>query len=243
MIRSILFCIGIIVIYSCNDNTGADSQVPPKVQMVMRSPDTAAVEQGIDAVPESNGIQVQWHKLYHPALAYYYLYRKADDELYFQRIKVIDPERITQGGDTTYVDNDTTLSIFKWYQYFVTAANKEGDEGLASDTVTYMLVEKAILISPDQVVVSGDYVFRWSFIGTKPQYFILRIEEDFSQKLLFSNIFEINNFISGIDTLNLSETEPKLHFPEGRYRWRIDCIGESAESSGSESEWSRFFIE
>jgi hypothetical protein len=244
MIRFAVIFVFIGLFNACNDTTGADSQLPPRAAMVPRSPDTASVELGIDAIPESDGIQVQWYKLYHPSLKYYHLYRKAEDELYFRRIKVIDPERASQGGDTTYIDNDSTLSLLNTYQYFVAAANEEGNESAPSDTVAYMLMEKAVLVSPNQEAITGDIVFQWKFIGdAPPQYFILRIEEEFAQKLVYSNIFWNNNFIPGLDTLNLSEKEPDITFPIGNYRWRIDCIGEDAETSGSESAWLRFIME
>jgi hypothetical protein len=124
------------------------------------------------------------------------------------------------------------------------AANEEAQEGAPSDTVAYMLREKAVLYSPNQSqTISGDLIFNWEFAGdAPPQEFILRIEEDFTKKLVYAHIFWNENLSSDIYSLNLSEKEPDLSFPRGTYRWRIDCIGEDAESSGSESEWLRFII-
>jgi hypothetical protein len=242
MTQLIIFFICLCLLSACNSNTGEDNQLPSRVMMVMRSPDTASVEQGIDALPESNNIQVQWHKSYHPALKYYHLWRKAGNELYYRRIKIIDPERTSQGGDTTYID--TVLDTLKWYNYFVAAANKDGNEGAPSDTARYMLLEKATLESPDQEVIDRDYIFKWEFNGdVPPQEFILRIEENFTKKVVYSRIFWNENLLPGLYTFNLSEKEPDLAFPRGNYRWRIDCIGEDAESSGSESGWLHFSIE
>jgi hypothetical protein len=244
MIRVAVIFVCMSLLFACTDTTGADSQLPSRVSMVMRSQDTASVEVGIDAVPENDGIQVQWHKVYHPALKYYHLWRKGEHDLTFTKIKVIDPERSSQGGDTTYVDTDIIIRPPRYYRYYVAGANAEGKEGAPSDTVAYMLLEKAVLESPSQQAIEGDFVFKWIFSGdAPPQYYILRIEEEFTKKLAYSNIFWNNNFIPGLDTLNLSEKEPDLAFPKGNYRWRIDCIGEDAETSGSESQWLRFIIE
>jgi hypothetical protein len=240
----LVVCVGIF--YACNDNTGINSQVPSRVKMVMRSQDTASVELGIDAVPESDGIQVQWQKLYHPSLRYYHLWRKGEYDLTFTRIKVIDPERSSQGGDTTYIDMDINFDPPTYYFYFVAAANKEGNEGTPSDTVKYMLLDKAILISPDQGVIDSNFIFKWEFNTEhhpEPQEYILRIEEAFTKKMIYSHVFWNENLLPGVFTLNLSDKEPDFAIPEGNYRWRIDCIGEDAESSGSESEWLHFMIE
>jgi hypothetical protein len=112
----VVFVCCAVMLSSCPGTTGGGTQLPPKATMVLRSPDTAAVERGIDAVPESNGIQVQWHKLFHPALKYYHLWRKGADDLTFSRIKIIDPERTSLGGDTTYIDTDSTLQSFKYFE-------------------------------------------------------------------------------------------------------------------------------
>jgi hypothetical protein len=241
----LIFFVCTLLLSSCPGSTGGETQLPPKVIMVERSPDTAAVELGIDALPESDGIQVQWHKLYHPAVKYYHLWRKGEDDLVFRRIKVIDPERTSLGGDTTYIDTDSTLRTFKYFQYYVVAANKESQEGQPSDTVAYGLIEKAVLNSPNQnQSVTGDLIFSWEFIGYPfPQEFIVTIEEDITKKLVYANIFWNENLSSSLYSLNLSEKEPGLKLTRGTtYRWRIDCIGEDAGKSGSESEWLRFII-
>jgi hypothetical protein len=236
----------VILITGCDNTQTPELPVPAKVLMIPHSDDLAAVERGIDAVPESDGIRLQWFDSHDPNLKIYSVYRRKTKETYFRVIKTIDLETAFPGQDTVYTDNDPDLPLNSYNYYYVTGTNKDDLEGAPSDTLKYKLLEKPQTFLPNGQSISGLPVFYWSFPATvTPDSFILRIEDD-----LYHSLFYAAKFGSDYDqpeqTLDLSDTtripDPPVFNSGQSYRWRIDSVGPDAETSGAESAWLIFFI-
>ena len=236
----------IVFVLACDNPQKPELPTPAKVVMVPRSNDMAAIERGIDAVAESNGIKLQWFDLNDRNLKIYSIYRRKTNETYFRVIKTIDLETAFPGQDTVYIDNDPQLVLNTYNYYYVTGTNKDDLEGPPSDTLKYKLLEKSQTFMPNGETIFGLPVFYWSFPATvTPDSFILRIEEEFYNTLYYVAIFQ-SNYDQPEQTLDLSDTSkvsnPPVFNSGQSYRWRIDSIGPDAETSGAESAWLVFFI-
>jgi hypothetical protein len=244
----------LVVLFTACD-TGGDPKLPApgKVQMVAHSftDDTLAVERGIDAVPESNGIYLSWYSLRNANIDKYNIYRwkgrKNEQFAYFSKFKVIDLNisRPGSGKDTTFTDDneESGLELNAFYSYFITATNKDGLEGTAEDTLEYMLLEKPETRWPDgqtfDSAVDSLPILSWDFADVPDQY-ILRIENNFNQ-LKYIGIFQVTEYFSS-QTLDMDSIADLPPLTPGTYIWRIDIIGPYVDTSGSESNEKVFII-
>ena len=225
-------------LFACSDTQTPDLPAPAKVIMVPRSDDMAEVERGIDAVPESDGIQIQWYDLHDRNVKSYKIYRKNENETFYSLVKTIDLETAFPGSDTTYIDAAADLKLNSYNYYCVIAVNKDDMEGQPSDTLRYKLLSKPLTSNPNGEI-SGMPKFYWSF-PVVPDSFILRIEEDFTGRLHFIRKFR-SNYDNEYQELDLSQIENPPQFNSTLwYKWRIDIIGPEPQSSGAESDWLSF---
>jgi hypothetical protein len=144
MMRSFILSLLCLTVFSC-DKTGEPIVPDPgNVKMVEHTAadDTMAVERGIDAIPESDGIFLAWYALKEEKVNKYKIKRKGS-ESFFDVIKIIDPKTAPPGKDTTFVDDNSGAGLplgDYYYEYFVTATNQDGKESSVIDTVRYMLL-------------------------------------------------------------------------------------------------------
>ncbi len=229
---------------SCDNSQKPDLPPPAKVQLVPHSSDMAAVEMGIDAVPESDGIKLQWFSPHDQNLKKYSVYRRKSQETYFKVIKTIDLETAFPGQDTVYTDNDPDMQFYRYTYYYVTGTNRDDLEGPPSDTLRYQLLRKPTTYNPNGETINGLPAFYWDFpeIAT-PDSFILRIEVEYLNLLHYVAKFQSNYDSPYGQTLNLAQIANPPSFDSGiSYRWRIDSIGPDSTSSGAESAWKIFYI-
>ena len=226
---------------ACDNSQTPNRNRPGKVIWVEKTTDMAAEERGIDAVPEEDGIFLQWYKLSDRDIRYYNVYRKNVNEGFFSKIRQIDAGA-TAGRDTTFIDSDPVLNITN--EYYIAAENSDGLQGVASDTIAYKLLDKAETSSPNSDI-QGLPIFFWSlaYVSVQPDSFILRIEQDFPPyDLHFARKFQ-SDYQYDPQVLNLSDVPDRPDFEIDRwYKWRIDLIGTNILSSGSESQYLRFRI-
>jgi hypothetical protein len=234
----IIIIISLLFLIACENSQTPDTEPPDEVVWVEKTPDIAAEERGIDAVPDEDGIFLHWYKLQDRNVRYYNIYRQNENEAFFSRIRQIDIESATAGRDTTYIDSDVLLNSFNYY--YITAENSDGIQGLSSDTIRYKLYDKAETSQPFGNV-SGIPTFFWTFITVLPDSFILRIEEDFPPyELHFVRKFQ-SNYDNFAQVLDLSAVPDPPEFGDDRsYKWRIDAIGIPDTSCGSESQYLQF---
>ena len=246
MKKSVIILIIMIITYNCKTEEPRYS-VPDKVVMVPKNPDTSAVEQGIDAVPDYDGIQIQWYRLFDRSIDYFTIYRKGEDDRYFKKIanRNID---FTQPSnlDTTFMDT-IGVELYTDYSYYVTATNKDGKEGPPSDTVSYLLLQKVIIQYPKgqfNFEVTPEFV--WNMDQEyKPDYYILRIKKEIGDWLFFV-AFVQSNYTNEPEIVDLNSFAPLDldDFEAGIiYYWRVDCFGDEFPiPSGSESGWELFSV-
>jgi hypothetical protein len=240
--KKIFIIICLLPIYNgCDPGGESKLPTPGRVLMVPRNPDTLAVERGIDAVPESDGIILEWFDLRDPGVRYYDIYRQNENETFFKRIKRIDLETAFPGSDTVYVDNSEDLAINVYNYYYVRAVNRDGLEGSNSDTARYKLIQKPETSRPNGELVPGQPVLFWSFPGgTIPENYIVRIEEEFTDRVVFIRQFKVTEYFQD-QSLDLGKVaDPPQFIPNFTYRWRLDSVGPDADNSGAESQWRIF---
>ena len=239
-----------LLLLNCKKTESNNTPPPPRVILMEKSPDSAAVETGIDAEggidPNKNGIFVQWHPVDHKDLKAYDVYRRQSNTTgNFQRIAEV--LQSFGSGDTTYLDLDVGLDTV--YYYYVIARD-ENNEGERSATDHYMLQPKPILTSPINNQSFGiTNVFKWDFGGQGTQYFIFRLEKrgaDTNFAHYFLMLHDVSAPIGGGNTggygpqtWNLSQLGVNTLDP-GDYRWRVDVRDFLDDRTGSESDWGMF---
>lgn len=246
--------------FACSSPQKVKQDPPQPVQMVWRTlgADTLESEPGIDAEvtpgEELNAIRLQWYK--HPLendLKEYRVYRSVHNSglINFYLLNAVELNQATQ-DDTVYSDQQE-LDLSTRYYYYITAVDKDGQESEPSDTVSYKLVAKAQSLSVNdnpQVITSPDLRFKW-FDATTESFFI-RIEayvtDDFHPLVHTAQVPSIYSDDGGFQHYRLQGDWLKTKFPDGDYRWRIDCVGTENDVarqsfSGSESDWSFFKIQ
>ncbi|EHO40998.1 hypothetical protein [Caldithrix abyssi] len=248
----------IILLTACQQPTGEQVFQPDPVRMVLRpaGADTLAGEPGIDAVPtpenEPNKIQIQWYR-HHQInnLDRFLVYRSADPQgIKNYRVVGEVPANVSGKVDSVYYDTQDLSNNVRYY-YYVTAVGHTGKESLPSDTVSYRLLEKAVKLSLNgnaSVVSEPVMEFEWWIqSGNTPDQYILRIERFVSadfHPLAFVRMIRSN--YQTPQTFRLEGNELKSLFPNGDYRWRIDCVGRedvvNQYFEGSESNWQLFKI-
>ncbi len=244
-IWAILLLAVVLIIASC-DNAGEPIvPAPADVHMVHHSfaDDTLALERGIDAVPENDGISLAWYDLNDRNIRQYNIYRRRNDESYFRIIKRIILEQVSSGRDTTFIDDnsDQGLDVNIYYHYFVTATNTQDEESGAGDTLKYKLLSKPECRWPDGQTFSADSLptITWDFVDI-PDLYVLRIENIFGQ-LHYVGIFQ-SNYDNNSQAKDLNKIPNLPAFSPGDYLWRIDSVGPDEDNSGSESKWKTFLI-
>jgi len=218
-----------ILLLACNVNKS--SNLPEKVILVPNSGERSIEETGIDAVPEKNGIFLQWNKSSDQITVGYRIYRAADQKNNFQIIGTV--------TDTFFTDEN--VGFYIRYYYFVTGISSNDEEGISSDTLSYKLLKKAQCINPKDNS-SPVPEFQWQDPNNE-DINLLRVINAETEEYVWIYALEHNydNFKkvvfnvdgkAGIDSLIKNKT----------YMWRVDVLG-SSDNSGSESFWNSFKIQ
>lgn len=236
--------------FACNPNNEGKLPPPAEVMMVEKYTDLGSIENGIDAVPDQDGIYIEWYLLKDPDVTSYNIYRKLKNESIFTKLTSISVEGVISPFDTifSYIDDDNIVldnSEFVYY-YYVTASNRDGVEGPAPDSLLihrYMLNIKPETQDINNLNVGEQPIFTWDFLSEPvPFYYIVRIENEVADTLVWAKRF-INASLDRALVLDLSTVSNPPVFHSGSiYRWRIDRVGPDSLYSGSESNWKTFFV-
>ena len=239
--RYLFYFLPIIVIIACSNSQDPVASAPGKIVFVPKEPDTAIIERGIDAVPDRDGIYLEWFNPGDINIRYIDVYRMREGETYFKKLpRSIDVESASAGEDTTYIDAPDDIAFNINTYYFLRARNEDGVEGPASDTLGYKLMQKPFLSRPNGTITSGLPVFYWSFPNVIPDTYILRIKEDFTNRIVFVREFQVTEY-DAEQELDLNDVNNPPEFTSGfTYLWRIDSVGPEPLASGSESQWLTF---
>ena len=107
------------MIIACSDSNGPNTDVPGKLTFVTKVPDTAVVEIGIDAIPDKEGVLLEWYKSNDRNIRYIDIYRQKDGETFFRRIWRIDLETASSGQDISYIDESEDIGFNKYNYYYL----------------------------------------------------------------------------------------------------------------------------
>ena len=249
----------VVVFTSCDINTNKKQKAPDPVRLVLRGPgaDTTNSEPGIDAVPtpegEINQIQIQWY--HHPQtkqLTKFNIYRSQEPEGNKNYVLIGNVQANIPGQPDTIFFDTQDLQLNVRYYYYVTAVNKDMVESTSSDTVSYKLLEKPVKLSLNanaSVISKPDMNFEWWMeSGNTPDRYILRIERFYSKDVhILSYIRYVGTeYGSAHQSFRLQGDSLTTIFPNGKYRWRVDCVGREdvvhQYFEGSESNWKIFDV-
>jgi len=246
MKKLFLLIVILIINLSCDPNNSGKLPPPGRVLLAEKITDLGNIEQGIDAVPDVDGIYIEWYLLDDPDVSKYNIYRKYKVSSIFSILTSIPVENVISPFDTifSYIDNDNIVfnNSDSLFYYFVTASNKDDVEGPASDTTGYMLLNKPITENTQNINSNEQPVFTWRFQGSIPDNYIVRIENQITETLLWTKRFQIQDYLMD-QTIDLSTiSNPPIYQSGNIYRWRIDAVGPDSLYSGSESNWKTLFV-
>lgn len=233
-----IFCtaggIGLLLILlpACDKQALTPQRLGLQIRFVPAAEDTAVVEAGIDAVPESDAIQLQWRR--GAGLTEYRLYRRKQDEAAFTPLVVLS-ER-----DSLFLDQ-MELALNVRYHYYLLGVDAEGAVTQPSDTVDYMLLPKVVNLA--QAVQQDTLCFHWQPAPQSPaEYYLLKLFDEADDRLIWMSQLPGYQIEQEMVRYNWDGAARLERLSHGRvYRWRVDAVG-AARRSGSESPWRKFSI-
>ncbi len=235
-----------MLVFRCEDQSVNKVDPPAKVVLIESSADTSAVERGIDAMyvdsnPNKNAIIFQWRPNKESTLVGYEIYRSTSaTQNYTSFTRIVKNFGVI---DTFYVDN--SVSLYIRYYYFIRAFDELGQYGEPSDTISYKLIENAVLSSPVGIIGNVTApLFIWDFPPIVPHYFVFRLERSENEiyRNLYSKLIELTVDYDPHQEWTLVKLIGITALSPGKYRWRIDSIG-SELNQGAESAWFVFIIQ
>ncbi len=248
LFASAVVILSILLSPGCKESNTNNTPPPPKVVLTPKSPDSAAVETGIDAEdppnnpdPLKNGILIQWYPVTHDGLHAYDVYRRTfDTSGNFQKIaEVIQP---FGARDTVYID--TTAGLDTIYYYYVIARDEEGGQSEPSEIDQYTLWPKPSLNAPtggQNFAGTFDWNFSPDFVA---QYFIFRLETGAGTQYFpyYTGLYGTTGNVQPRQIWSLADLG-LASLPAGQYRWRIDTRDfNDYKRTGSESPWGEFLV-
>lgn len=192
---------------------------------------------GIDADPDGDWIRVSWEHFLDTDLDYVRIFRF--DE-FNNTPTLIDSIR---SDNEYYLDSSSSISTYVRYSYFIEVVDNNGNTAI-SDTVSYMLISKQTLISPDNesFAYADSIKFEWLRSGFVSKFRVMVFDNNHYYKW-HSDIdvaFEEYSF-----TVDLPEDV--LQGYTGDYIfWRVDAFDWDFELNmfvGSESNESTLYLQ
>ena len=216
----------IFCIIGCNNATEPEPLRPDPPEIIPKSSDEAAIETGIDAIPDGTGIFLQWSLPKNNLIKWIKIYRKSAKDNNFLFLSS------ESSIDTFFVDYEVYHGLL--YSYYLIAVNRDRVESLPSDTVSYSLFPK-----PDNLNQSAGPkpVLSWHYSYIPPVGYLIRLEDYDSGELVWlSTVGQVYESIISA-TYNWDGGAVLDSLSTGvRFRWRVDVLG-SDLYSGSESNW------
>jgi hypothetical protein len=196
---------------------------------------------GIDAVADDNWIRVMWYPLIHDNdLDYLKIYRFPSESIVMEDLFCVDSISLNNNFDNFYIDKtlteiDESVTDKSW-SYFIELFDSFGNCSF-SDTVSYKLLKKPILIEPQNnshLLQSDSLIFRWNPILDTSLYRLIIFDEHL-------NLVWMSDFLHSFEEIpcvNYSQVENVL--PVGAYYYRVDVLSE--DNCGAESVLFKFVI-
>lgn len=235
------FAVALAALSGCQSGSGSQEEPPPRVQLIPKGPEDAVEEKGIDAVPESDAIYLEWFPVNDMDLVAYDIFRQANDSSgTFIKVGSVQRQFENEVLPTSFIDSTVSLNVR--YYYYVEARDEAGLSSEPSEKTSYMLVDKPSLQSPSGVM--QDTLFVWDFSENYvPLEFVFRLERKEGE-----NFVPFHLYVGDLQFNLLAHQEWGMHrlqlfnLPPGFYRWRIDVLG-SEPNQGAESNWKTFVVQ
>ncbi|PKN74213.1 MAG: hypothetical protein CVU49_09370 [Candidatus Cloacimonetes bacterium HGW-Cloacimonetes-2] len=178
---------------------------------------------GLDTVPEGNWIRVTWNPFIDTDLSHIKIYRYDNINPVPALIDSIMANRVE------YLDSRSQLEERVIYSYFIDLVDTSGNSA-RSDTVSYGLLAKSMLIGPDNnaTVAPGNITFSWNRSGFASKFRVLVWDENY-------------NYVWHQDLVVSAEEDPLwIIFPVNlaqehsgeSLRWRVDSFDWDEELQG-----------
>lgn len=205
----------------------------PAPRLLPSPPDTALVEIGIDAVDFGDFIQLDWQPAEGTRPVGYRIYRSRQKQTDFAVLVEL------SGTRTSYIDSSGIQLGIRYY-YYLTALDDDQNESLPSDTLSYLLVEKASLLSN---TLEPQPSFSWHVGAIPAEFYVLKLVEADTDRRIWVTRVKSSYSQSEQVKFNYDGTAAEETLRSGiPYRWRVDVIGPAA-NSGSESRWKSFVLQ
>lgn len=222
----------IFTIFHCTKGVNTIERRPPPVILVPSVPDTCRVERGMDAVPEEDAIRVEWIPSSDELVDTYEVYRAIEEKGSYNVIAAV--------SDSFFIDRSVSLN--SRYFYYVLAVSDEGVKSEPSDTLNYMLIEKAKNLLPKSSATSCRPVFSWEDPNGEYAY-IVRLVDVASQKYVWLSVVPSTYSARESVAFNEDQSATVDSLSSGSYyTWRVDVVS-SKDHCGSESQWVTFRVQ
>lgn len=178
---------------------------------------------GIDAVPDGNWMRILWEPFVDTDLSHVKIYRF--DELDTEPV-LIDS---IMANRYSYLDSKQQLQERVIYSYFIDLVDTSGNSA-RSDTVSYGLLAKSLLISPENnaTVVPGQITFSFNRSGYVSKCRVVVMDEDYEyvwhQELSISTEEDPLYIVFPVNLAN--------QYRGRSLRWRVDTFDWSEELQG-----------
>ena len=228
----------IFTIFNCTKQTSEVDVKPTVVVLIPSVSDTCRVERGIDAVPESDAIRIEWIPSEDEEVAGYEIYRSIEQRS--GPYDVIAGPRVLTASDSFFVDD--LLQLDKRHYYYILASTFDGDKSAPSDTLDYMLIQKAIDLLPDAEVFNAKPEFSWVDPNREDAYIIRLMDVAADAYVWISSPIQSTYDPREYVTFNVDSSSSVDSLVTGaEYIWRVDVVSSKAHC-GSESEWVPFRV-
>jgi hypothetical protein len=204
-----------------------DSPVDYNGQMITLDEDN----NGIDADPDGDWIKVSWQHFLDTDLDYVKIFRFDENEQLPVLVDSIGP------GNEYFMDSGSSLSAYVRYSYYIEVVDNAGNSSV-SDTVSYALLSKQLLVSPanGSYADANNITFSWQRSGFISKIRVL-VFDDLHQYLWHRDIDVA--FEDDIMTTSMpSNWVQSLQYEGNLIYWRVDAFewdNELQIFAGSES--------
>ncbi|HHS12832.1 MAG TPA: hypothetical protein ENN03_03570 [bacterium] len=233
------FCLQLFLIFTilnCSKQINNNEKLPVPVTLIPASSDTSRFERGIGPIPEYDGIRLEWIPADDDDVIGYRLFRSREKDGPYS---LIAGQTELAQPDSFYIDGPLELDVR--YYYYMTAVDYRGNSSYPSDTLNYMLIEKAIHLTPQGSTTETRPVFSWEPVVIEQAY-VIRLR-DFSNNIIW--IYKMQSTYSNREYLafNIDGSAADDSLTPGRQvQWRVDVIS-ARDHCGSKSPWVTLVIQ
>ena len=254
------FLIITILLINCTgeESLGVDSTPPEPPELIPHLGDTGVgganyyypnnlelENNGIDAVAESNHMQIQWYNIIDSDIDHLEIFRFSAEDYFNDSLNFVEKiDSVDYTNQSIYRDENALID--KELFYFIKAVDEAGNS-TPSDTVGYKLMYKPSLVQPSNFSSfqnANNITFEWAGVANAIQYLLLVFDENRNLIWQWTPL--------GYDPLETQYEGPVIT-PPATLIWRVDVFGQSGIlhtiegneyiiDSGAESEERYIYI-